>query len=271
MFGHELWKETIVQRKDLGFHADFCPICREIRLFRRMEVSMVHQALSRPTGPATFLGHSILCESCHVESLSNHDQVQVPASTREVATATLRPIAEKAQADRIRQERLRVEGRLTAEDRMSLIREPFESLEYLATMTAHESAAVRSVTISTNIRSIALLCASVGLLSIGGVMISLKQRSWDPGPSGVVFGMPMIAVGFPLLVSSLHLFYTATQRHVREVIHPLLTRALAPMAPTLEELETALRDCRNRGRAIGRYLKPASLFKALRGNTSNSL
>ena len=47
-------------------------------------------------------------------------------------------------------------------------------------------------------------------------------------------------------------------------VHPLLARSLGPLAPTLEELTSVLSEQRASRRAMGKYLDPKLLDRAIR-------
>jgi hypothetical protein len=259
-----IWWGTKVQRKDLGFVADFCRICREIRPFHLQQISTVAHVYDVAMGSAKSAGHSILCDVCGSELAVASEPLPVPAETPDDLHPGPWAEAARIHAKRIEVEQRRAAGTLTAGERHALLREPFELLEPWAESAARALSANRLVTLSSNMKSIVFLGSSMLLMAMGaGITWGIPNPKYDDSPHSGWLGVPLMIVGLVLLTRAAHLFYTATNRHVRTVVHPLLARALAPLVPTVEELSAIVSEHRGAGHAIGRYLSPKPLHQAI--------
>jgi hypothetical protein len=263
-----IWWGTKLQRKELGFVAEFCRICREIRPFQLLQLSTVGHVYDVAMGPEKSAGHSILCTVCRSE-------LAVAATPPPVAMATVNDLqpgpwgeASQRHAKRIEAEQRRAAGTLSAEERTALLREPFDLLEPWAASAARALSADQVQTIASNAKSIVYLGSAMLLISIGAAFTwAIPNPKYDKSPHTAWVGVPVMLIGLFLMAKAAYLFYTATHRHVRAAVHPLLARALAPMAPTLDELSSIVSEQRAARHLIGRYLSPKLLEQAIRASS----
>src|SRR5689334_23177324 len=83
-----IWWGTQIDRTRIGFVANFCPICRELRPFRLMRLERVNHVYNQAIGPGQFTGHSILCCTCDLElAVPEGSKVQPLASPEEALRA----------------------------------------------------------------------------------------------------------------------------------------------------------------------------------------
>src|SRR6185503_15281487 len=118
---------------------------------------------------------------------------------------------------------------------------------------------------ASNVRSIVYLGSAMLLLAVGAAFTwAIPNPKYDKSPHTAWIGVPVMVVGLFLLAKAAYLFYTATHRHVRAMVHPFLARALAPLAPTVDELSSIVSEQRVAKHFIGRYLSPRLLDQAIR-------
>ncbi|HVE40647.1 MAG TPA: hypothetical protein VNM14_12200 [Planctomycetota bacterium] len=244
--------------------ANFCPICRELRPFRLMRLERVNHVYNQAIGPGQFTGHSILCCTCDLELAVPEGSKVQPLASPEEALRAPDPAVTALHQPRIELEKRRTEGRLSAAERTEMLEEPFALLESMASSAARVAPKHHADAVNSQVRTIGYLFGAMTIGSVGAACAYgiPPPRRWDRGPSGKQVGYPLMAIGVLLLLAAVYFFVTATRRRVRSVLHPFLTRALSPLAPTVEELDQVLEKYRGRKSAIGRYLGASELHLA---------
>lgn len=248
-----IWGRKAVVRS-LGRVADFCPICREAGVFELLETRVVAHIYYIPLGRGTPAGgNQIRCLRCGTQMwVKAEEYAQVSQDRTANASAlfaTLGPAAAAAVQERLRLE-VRVQAcGLSPEERTVLVEEPFLLLSSRLDARAESTRIDR--------RSGLALAATIGL-----PILLMTIEAHAPRSLETAFGVLEIAVIVIGLAATLYLVATDRRRHYQEVVEPLLTRSLAPLRPSREELARALKKLKQIGKTIAdradieRLLKP---------------
>src|SRR4051812_31190023 len=116
--------------KRLGYVADFCPLCRDVRTFEVIRIGMAGHIYYLTLSDGELAGHERHCTVCHT-ALNAEPERYVQISERLLAPGELQsvtfPKLNEYWAARLGVERelKSVFGKVTPEDRQTLIREPF--------------------------------------------------------------------------------------------------------------------------------------------------
>jgi len=224
-----IWWGTNVTRKELGYVAEFCRICHEIRPFRYMERLAYRQVYNLPTSTAQVIGHLIRCDTCGIEF--DLEQPLEPVASVADLKGRRWEETENRHSARVEIERRRAEGKLTAHERDMLLREPFDMFESMAGSIAKTSS------LSSHGNGLFFLLGAIGVLAMAFTFaLAIPHPKYEKAPPPAVLSAPVFLLGLWLLYKSASLFATARQREIRAKIHPFLAQALAPVRPTLEEL-----------------------------------
>jgi hypothetical protein len=237
------WGTKVVRRR-LGYIADYCPICRDLRTFKMKRVGLAGHIYYISFGEGSLAGHVRTCVVCDVDLdaqpdhyLAIHPHKLEPQELAELTNPNWR----RVHAERIAlAERLAAgaEG-LSAQDRAALLWEPF----HLLTPKCEE----RFRSSHFDLRTL-------------GAIVALIVLVWLASLSGKLAPSVAFAAGMALVV------WQVTQikhRWFREKIFPTLVPALRPLAPGAREIQDIVRELRRRGAQIGKKLDPERLVAAL--------
>lgn len=245
-----IWGKKQVLRS-LGYVADFCPICRDLRTFQMRRLGLVGHFYYVSFGEGRLIGHIRTCSVCEIdlngrpEAYREMHKKRLPPA--ELAAIT-RPDWQAAHADRLAVEREVANpfGKLAPDVRRVLIREPFD----LVAPAVEER-------FSTSHLDWPTVAAILGL--IASLVIAAKVAPSFPGASEYVFAAAL-AIGLAGVASQL---YLVKRRFFRSKVFPVLTLALRPLKPTRAELQAVLQAMKAEGRAIGKKLDANTLVTAL--------
>lgn len=251
-----IWGTKRVVKK-LGYAADFCPLCRDVRTFKVHRVGMAGHVYYLSFGQGELAGFTRTCTVCGTEMPATPDQY-ASISKEALPPEQLVPITFPTLAT-AHKERLAVEkalrssfSQVSAADRRALLREPFILL------SPRVEARFASIHLDWP-TGLTLLVAVLALIFVPGpVSAALPEYA-----SEIIFACiaaAVIAVGVQVYLSS--------ERFMRKQVLPILAPALRPLKPTREELEQVLKDMKALGRRIGRKLKLASLLEVLQGEAT---
>ncbi len=122
-----------VWRRQLGYVADFCPICREPRAFRLSSKSLIRQSFYIPVSFGEFVGNERRCLDCGVD-LAGDPTRYVALAQKGGSFGTLKkltyPSFDEAQRGRLELEKAvrKDPFGIDARNRQLLIRQPLELL-----------------------------------------------------------------------------------------------------------------------------------------------
>lgn len=245
-----IWGKKVVRRR-IGYVADFCPVCRELRSFKVKRVGLVGHVYYVSFGEGELAGHVRTCSVCDVdlEARPEHYLGIHPdkLDLQELAALT-NPDWRKKHAARLALEQARATdpGGLSPQDRAFLLQEPFALLAPKAEERFRAS--------HFDARTLAAIAGLFVLVALAGAIGEAVPAAKD----GLIFAA--VVAGIALVT------WQVTQikhRWFRAKIFPTLLLALRPLRPTPQEIERILDEHRRRGDQIGRKLDPRRLIAAL--------
>lgn len=248
-----IWWGKRLDKSDLGYTSDYCPFCRTLVPCQVFRLTLVPHVYEIQTGPATLMGHSVRCQQCSLErAYRGESQLRTAPKVGEISKE-LEALAAQRCAKDLDLEQKRLQGTISAGERVFLIREPFDLLAHKA-----ENAAVSLG--SVNPKKMLYLLIGLPMIAIGltfGFGIPHPNYSKEPHP--LFFGIPIAAVGAFLLFRSIYLFIVSARDQVREEVLPLIVRGLTPLRPTVAELTEIIGEWKSKGHPIGRHLDPQQI------------
>lgn len=246
-----IWGRRVVRRK-IGYVADFCPICRQPRIFLLQDVRSYRHVYYIPMGTSEKLGFERTCQTCKQRLSGAPPEYKavkrLPAHASQFIHESF-PRLREVYAERlgIEDEVRRSPLSLSDEQRFHLIREPFQL--QVAYVVARQR---RS---SLDIYSVLGLIGGIGLVCLTP-WISDMLHLYQEGP---VFAV-MAVLGLALIVWSMK---TEPRRFSKRKLFPRIVLALRPLKPSEAELTQVLESMRREGAAIANYLRMALVYQAL--------
>lgn len=249
------------KEKPAGYIAEFCPICRTIRKFELIKVSIATHIYYVSIGDGEFIGYEAKCENCsyvfgtdisHYRtsgSASDELQVLIPLTFPEIEDVYKNRIEIEAA---IKKSPLSLPADLRAE----LIREPFVLL------APHTELIYRSDT-TLDWRG-AAGCISVIILPLVALLIAdLIDAKGD--------WIGWLAIGFAgiALLYTIWLIATSSKERFRKEVLAKLILSLGPLQPSAQELSAVLKLLEPMKLKIVRKIKVEKLIEQL-GETSLS-
>jgi hypothetical protein len=246
-----VWGKKHVYRK-MGFVADFCPLCRNIRPFRLDRVGLADHVYYVTVSRGELVGYAKKCMNCKTILNGNPDLY------REVSKKLLEPTELQRSTFPDLQtkyaERLTLEqtikhspGSLPADTRSALLREPFILLNPI----------VEQRFSSTQIDKY----TGLTLLAMFVLMpfISIMGKQFAPTYEGEIFLGFLIAGIAAVAVQG----FLQTGRYFGKIIFPVLVPALKPLKPTAEEMTAVIAELKKADREFGMKLKLPALWERL--------
>lgn len=167
-----IWGETVVRRKQ-GYTLRFCPICRDVRAVKIVEVAKKQHIYYVPLGKRAPVLTEMTCTDCDsifAEDLYRGTRSDEPATNPRVALAQLFPAEADPIKARIKEHERVMSASATADERMAAASEPYFALAYEFEVAAQSGS---EASISALISAGALLGV---ILSIVLWMIALDSR-----------------------------------------------------------------------------------------------
>jgi hypothetical protein len=249
---------TKVETRRLGYAADFCPICRDVRGFRIFRIGMAAQLYGVALGGGKLLGHERTCLRCGVSMRSERAlyrelSATPPGPDVEPLVAATFPGLREHYAERlsIEEQIARRPGPLPPETRSTLLREPFQLV----------APAVERRFAETHVDLRATVALLLGLFASAAVYVLLG--SLLPEAVDLRKGAAWIAAGAGAAAATRY-GLQAGGRFMREAIYPTLSLALRPLDPTLEEVRCVLSELTRQGAELGRKARAEELLATLR-------
>lgn len=240
---------TKITRKYVGWVADFCPLCRDLRPFRLQRVGEAGHLWYLSLTSGSFLFNEIECTDCrtlHETDGSRYTNVSDEClDLDQLVRHTLPASRDRVQALVAREERVKAR-KLAPEERHSLIREA------VAHAAGQIDRLIRERRYPPNARVVGWATAGLGVL---GVLSIDRAPEWV----GQVLSLLFVCG----LFTCFYFMVTRVSGHVRRVVEPAVARGLAPLRPTLEEIREAIAHVRTLGSGGAKKLKPQRLFDAL--------
>ena len=244
----------------LGYVADFCPICRSVRAFQFFADTERPHIYHVAAGPEKELGHIKVCLDCGIRLPANPDVFtciakSLPQRLEDLVSESF-PDVYSAHAKRLRLEESigRDPYDLSAEDRIRLIREPFDLLDPIF---AHKSKTDRELDRKFG-NGILIAIGVPTVLVYLAPMIGLSLKPYDH------LIMPAVVVAVVGgLASAIHAFVTGRRRILQYYLMPILVRGLRPLKPKSGEIDIAMQSLRSGIFRLGKKLKASAILEAL--------
>ena len=245
---------TKVVNKYRGRRAEYCPLCRDVQPFRRTQIETVGHLYYIPLGTRKLVGLFDSCETCTLSrQVSTDDGGELVRSRRldlESLVDQTHPTVRQRFASSLNlPERLRTRQAGPPERQRAVI----DTLILADILVGARTGAVRFD------RSTGL--AFVGAIVAPILVIALGQRL---GPAyGEQVGIAAIIAASLCVSFMIYLIATDGKRHTRRVLQPIIVKALAPLDPSVEELQEVIDGLKNNKMKIGKYLEAHTLKEAL--------
>jgi hypothetical protein len=246
--------ERIVRRR-AGFVGDFCPFCRELRPLEAFAVRRVPHLNYIQMGRGTHVATELVCQSCNSlrgiakdatqpTKRPSTDLAELVASTNSKAMDSI--LARTELEDRLRS------GSITADERIHLLNEPFEMLEYSAHARSLPDGAA-AATLWMAVLSIVLL---VVVWDGMNAFIASGYASWGRAAGAFASALAAIYVGNMCIRGVID----HAKRYRRcAAYRPALVRSLAVLQPTTQELESTLSMLRSQSSRVVASITPDQL------------
>jgi hypothetical protein len=245
-----IWGKKHVLR-GLGYVADFCPVCRDLRTFKMQRLGLAGHFYYVSLGEGQLVGHIRTCDVCGIE-LQGDPQVYKSLHKQKLPPAELclltRPDWRESRAPRLAAERELASpfGKLPPEWRGVLLREPFD----LVGARVEERFASSKLDWQTALGVVGF----IAMLVVAGKLSDAYMQQ-----SGAIW-ITALVLGLALVLSQALL---ARRRWMRKNVLPVLTLALRPLKPSEAELREMLDKMKAEGRMIGRKLDVRLLLAEL--------
>lgn len=246
-------------RKRIGYVADYCPVCRDVRVFALKKVGSGWHVNFIPLGPAKTLGHELWCETCGGTYFADPKEYPEVAGRPmddavRLAEMTTPTLMERSR-ERFDFDDAILNGTYDPHLRFAIMREPFDLLNHAVYVRMKNPTVDRGTKflLAIGVLGVAILIASIASHSHLG-------RGHRGPPSMVFIAMMMAFVGF--LAAAVR-FSSEYRRYIRAQAVPAIAKAISPVDPTLDELKL-LRKAIKKDKLHTRFaLEPRKLHRAI--------
>jgi hypothetical protein len=256
-----VWGKTI-KRQKLGFVADFCPVCRDLRTFKVNRVGSASHVYYISFGQGDLVGYERICGVCSTpfeadpNTYSGMADKSRPAS--ELISETFPNYSTVYRALLERERKVRdTPSLLTPEERRGRMREPFLVIAPIAQQK------LASIQVDWRVGLAVLSCVPIfWLLGLLAKMINGPYQD-DPGPNYIIVGLALWVglVFFEIFMSS--------RRYLLKNAVPPLAAALAPLKPTESEVNRILQELKQNKLKLGK-LRASDLLEPIRQRRTNA-
>ncbi len=259
MHVHLMWGK-VRREQPIGYVADFCPICRNVKAFRLLADRVSWHIYHIRLGPGKLLGHIGVCLACGIRisaKVSDFKAVAAVLPQRlEELVAESFPDVYSAYGGRLRtEEHIRQDPHsFTAEDRMRLIREPFN---LLAPIFEHKCKSGPELDRKNGTGCLLTIAVPVVLMILAG-KAGLSEEAYDR----FVWPVFWLAVAGGA-ATTIYFFATANRRFLKSYVMPILVRGLRPLKPASGEIDLAIESLRSAKFRLGKKLKASAVMEAL--------
>lgn len=247
--------------KKVGHAADYCPICRTVTIHSIRKITMVKHIYYVRIGGAALIGLRGRCVECSFERSVDHTAYKelmetYPSSLNELVNKTY-PSVKTVYKERMRLDQAARSNpsNIDAQVRKVMIREVFE---LLAPPVEDIFTGEIRIDAPSGLGVAVMFLSGIIFLASGILMkehnLALFQQTVAPA-AGVLF-----VIG---LVVMLVFMATSQRRYLSKEVRPLLVRALHPLRPRKEEIETVLSQLKTMDLAIGKKVKAQWVMDSL--------
>ncbi|MES2041848.1 MAG: hypothetical protein V4495_28870 [Pseudomonadota bacterium] len=237
-------------RKNIGYAADFCPICRGPQAFKLVRVGLASHVYYITSGEGELVSHERECQQC--ETLLNANPAAYHALSKkkqppaELMKTTFPSLPEVYKGRLELEEKVRkTPTLLTPQERDIMIKTPFHLLSALVERRMAQTHIDIGISLA--------LVGSIFFISIVPALL-MKILPFDEGP---IF----LACAIAALLVIVWQLLTAGSRYVKRRIIPVLGPSLKPLTPTESELKAALAELKADRQKMATRLNIAELQK----------
>ncbi len=247
-------------KKNLGWVADFCPICRVPRAFRLFRIGAASTHHGMAVNQGEFVGFELECTEC--ATFQEKDTVPFldmeKSRPRDLPSliAKTYPALPKAHEKRLETERLILTNRdrLDPERRRWLLSEPFQILDHMLDSRVHGTHLDGPAAFGC-FATLAIMLAAFWAGMAYNNVIPPKQRDFVQIVAASVIGLGILYTFIQMAL--------VPRRYVRQRILPNLKRALEPLAPTRNELQDLLVSLERQNLPIAKRVQLDALWAHL--------
>jgi hypothetical protein len=250
-----VWGKTI-KRQKLGFVADYCAVCRDLRTFRVNRIGSASHVYYISFGEGELVGYERICQDCTspFEAATDTYRGMSPKNRppAELLTETFPNYYTAYREQLERNKKLRdAPSQLTSAERRDAIRDPFEVLAPLVQQK------LSSVQVDGPVwLALAAFVPVIWLFISAGKLFDTSEYG-DTDPRWAIAGT---VLGLGLIVWQLS---GSARRYVSKKCVPWLAGSLATLRPTERELIDVLEDQKRRGGKMAKKLRPADVRAAI--------
>ena len=247
--------ETDIKRRRIGRVADFCPVCRKLRVQEMLRIGAAGHLYYIWFGKGKLVGHELICSTCHVTRETDIDQCESVSFDPDPDLAQLEretfPTWREVWMPRRERARQLEAGRLSPDERQRLIQDLFFLLDdALERQYEVRPFSPRGKKVATATVAYFLLFVAASFLLNGFL------RGGDSGDLTLLVLAPLISGFF----ATLYFMCTRHSWYMRHRLRPQVARALRPLQPTHEELGVALEEMKRLSLRIGKKLKAGKIL-----------
>ncbi len=247
-----IWGKKYVYTR-LGYVADFCYLCREVRPFELERIGLAGHIYYVSLTQGELVGHRRRCTTCGTEFDAAAERyartLKERRPVRELLPQTFPDLA-RHHAGRFALEKAIRDAftKLSAADRDALLKEPFKLLAYKAEDRFRNSSVLAG--------SSAVFFGS--MIALGPLVMLLARAA--PDYEGEILAGMVVVAAIGTWIFSVWL----RGRLLRKDVLPPLASALHPLRPTREELAAVLKDMKALGLKIGKRLSADAVLAAVK-------
>jgi len=259
-----IWGKKEIQKK-IGFRAEFCPICRNVKAHHAKELREVSHLYYVPLGRGEKRAYRVTCQECKVDYYDTESEHLDTNRYADPLTDLIRdtnPEMVEELSDRMRMEGQIVENpmSLEAEAREELIVEPILHLAGSLEVDAKGPTKIDGFMLKCLAGWVGYVFVILSLTPWLGTLRPLNRQLKQLGVELIVaVTISIVLAAIALLIWCL---VTGKKRYLDNHIYPLLVKALRPLQPSREELTDAIYYIREMELEIGK-VDPEKLAKLI--------
>jgi hypothetical protein len=250
-----VWGKTI-KRQKLGFVADYCAVCRDLRTFQVRRVGQASHVYYISFGQGDLLGYERTCQSCSTpfdavpDTYYGMSKQNLPPGDLITETFPGYYAAYRQQLEHDKKVR-NTPSQLTPAERRASLREPFAVLAPLAQQKLSSMQVDAGVWLA--------LLAFIPLIWLSATIGKFFSTS-EYGEIHPAWALTGSAIGLALVIWQLS---GSARRYLLKNVLPRLVPALAPLRPTEPELTEVLQELKQRRVKLGAKLRSGDLIAGI--------
>ncbi len=250
-------------KKNLGFVAEFCPICREIEQFKVTRLCHANHIYFISLGSGQIVGFPSRCQSCGLTlnldavsypELSKRGYPNIQAAIRESHPDILDKYAVRLELE----EKIKRKQVLSTEERTTLLNEPFQL--YANFIEARYSKGT-PLDRESGLGCLATILVPASLLFLPLFLLNDALMENVFIPAAWVGGSICLSLSF-------YFFITVHKRYIKREVLPMLAKSLKSLNPTPSELEEIISRYKTAGLKLGKTLKAQQILDEIQSNAT---